>query len=126
VFEIIVESDFSSAHRLVNYDGDCSRVHGHNWRVAVSFKTESLDENGIGIDFRKAREFVEMAVARFDHYYLNELPEFQFLNPTCENIAQKIYNQVKTKLSGDPQMMPVQLVQVEVWESPVTRAIYRE
>ncbi|MFW6163967.1 MAG: 6-pyruvoyl trahydropterin synthase family protein, partial [Planctomycetota bacterium] len=50
-----METDFAAAHRLREYDGNCERLHGHNWRVDVVLRGEALDDLGMVNDFREAK-----------------------------------------------------------------------
>jgi 6-pyruvoyltetrahydropterin/6-carboxytetrahydropterin synthase len=56
---------------------------------------------------------------RFDHTHLNEVAPFIAINPSSENIASTVYNELQKKLPG------FQLYSVEVWESPDAAAEYR-
>jgi 6-pyruvoyltetrahydropterin/6-carboxytetrahydropterin synthase len=49
MYEISVESSFSAAHRLRDYQGPCENLHGHNWLVRASVRCETLDACGLGI-----------------------------------------------------------------------------
>ncbi len=69
-FEIYVETNFSAAHSLVGYQGDCARVHGHNWSVEVFVRCKELDNIGIGIDFREIKTTVKDVLMNLDHFNL--------------------------------------------------------
>ncbi|HPQ42318.1 MAG TPA: 6-carboxytetrahydropterin synthase QueD [bacterium] len=101
MFEITVESDFAAAHRLREYDGNCERLHGHNWRVELTVAAEALDGIGLAVDFRRVRRWLSEALKRFDHKYLNEVEEFRDRNPTCELIAKSIYDHVNTSIAAE-------------------------
>lgn len=99
--------EISAAHKLhLNYDSPCANLHGHNWNVVVECASESLDENGMVIDFKKIKELV---CGKLDHNNLNEV--FYF-NPTAENIAEWISKNVP------------HCVRVSVKESNGNEAIY--
>ena len=118
MFEIKVKADFSAAHNLRNYEGKCEKLHGHNWIVEAVFRYKKLDENGLAIDFRIAKEALKSAVESLDHSYLNELEFFEKTNPTSENIAKFIYDSMKKKI-GD-------IYSVAVWENEKSCAVYSE
>jgi len=101
MFHIFIKSHFSAGHHLRNYPGNCERPHGHNWKVEVTVKTDSLDELGMGIDFRALKEAVEKVLDSLDHNDLNEHPDFQSVNPSSENIAAYIFNNLQNDLSAD-------------------------
>ena len=52
MFELDIRREFSAAHQLKGYNGDCSNLHGHNWTVEVFIRSEHLDEVGIALDFK--------------------------------------------------------------------------
>src|SRR5574340_32787 len=121
-FEVYVEGHFSAAHALVDYPGDCARLHGHNWVVRVFVKCGAVDEKGIGIDFRKVRQALDASLADFDHTLLNELPVFKNLNATAENIARLLYGERGRRLDGDGAKVSA----VMVAETPEAGVFYRE
>ncbi|SEM18303.1 6-pyruvoyltetrahydropterin/6-carboxytetrahydropterin synthase [Syntrophus gentianae] len=122
IFEISVEEHFSSAHALRDYPGNCEHLHGHNWAVRVTVECKELNEIGIGIDFREVKESVREALHRLDHINLNELPPFQDINPSSENIARYLYSELSRKLNTET----VRVSRVRVSETPTSSATYRE
>ena len=120
MYELDITREFSAAHKLRGYDGLCSNLHGHNWTVQVFIRAVKLDSIGIAADFTVIKRELTAILAQFDHKYLNELPEFQDVNPTSENIARIIYD----KLSPVFQDPAVCLDRVRVCESPTSGATY--
>ena len=82
MFELIVHRDFSAAHSLRGYKGNCERLHGHNWKVEIRLEAKELDALGMVMDFREVKKAANEVLSRLDHSYLNELPEFQSENPS--------------------------------------------
>lgn len=121
VFELVVETDFSAAHNLREYKGQCERLHGHNWKVQVVLKAEKLDKLGMVMDFRDAKRVIGEIINRFDHVYLNELPDFTVLNPTTENLSKILYDGLKNVLP-----IGVKVSKVTTWESDRCGAAYFE
>jgi 6-pyruvoyltetrahydropterin/6-carboxytetrahydropterin synthase len=122
IFEINVKTRFSAAHSLRGYQGDCAGIHGHNWTVEVFVRCRELDEIGIGIDFRDVKQAVGDVLVGLDHFNLNEHPAFKEINPTSENIARFLYNELNKKLNSDK----VKVSRVMVSETPNTGASYWE
>jgi len=116
MYEVLVKSDFSSAHRLRGYKGKCENLHGHNWTVEAAVSSKTLDKNGILVDFRVFKDSLEKVMDELDHTNLNELASFKTANPTSENIAKFIFDRLKTK-----DIIPQR---VTVWESDTSCATY--
>ncbi len=122
VFEVYIKSHFSAAHSLEGYPGDCAHIHGHNWMVEVFVKCEQLDEIGIGIDFRDIKQVVKEVLQSLDHSHLNEMPAFKEVNPTSENIAKFLYQELGKQLNSDG----AKVSKVKVSETPGAGAFYWE
>jgi len=98
-FELCCKAHFSAAHLLRGYDGDCARLHGHNWHVRLYVECQTLDEMGMGIDYKRMKDELKRALARWDHYHLNEIPPFDRINPTSENVAAELYRMLAPRLN---------------------------
>ena len=101
MFDIFVKTHFSAGHHLRNYPGNCEKPHGHNWKVKVTVRAEELDELGMAIDFRRVKEGLAKVLDTLDHCNLNEHPDFTEKNPSSENIAVYIFDNLKQDLSSD-------------------------
>jgi len=112
LYTIFIESRFSAAHRLVGYEGHCGRVHGHTWKVRIEVKTDQIDEIGISIDFKDLRSLTDSALSKLDHQNINEIPPFDKINPTAENLSRHLFEEI-----GRGLPKPVQMASVTVWES---------
>jgi 6-pyruvoyltetrahydropterin/6-carboxytetrahydropterin synthase len=66
MFELTIETDFSAAHNLREYKGQCERLHGHNWKLLVILKAEKLDKLGMVMDFRDAKSIIGEIISRFE------------------------------------------------------------
>ncbi len=120
VYQVSVEQHFDAAHFLRGYRGKCEALHGHRFRVVVRIESSGVDDIGIAYDFRELKQHLADVISRFDHTCLNDVPPFDQINPSSENIATTIYKELKLKLAG----AQVSIVCVEVWESPQTGVIY--
>ena len=120
MYEISVAQHFDAAHALRGYRGKCEALHGHRFQVVVRVKSTTLNEIGIAYDFTDLKRHLGEIVARFDHTSLNDIPPFDRMNPSSENIAHTIYQELESKLAG----APVSLAAVEVRESPESRVSY--
>lgn len=107
-YTVTIETEFSAAHIIRGYNGPCSRPHGHNWKVTVEVKTDVLNKLGLSIDFYELQEKAEEVIAKFDHRDINTIPPFdKELNPTSENIARYIFNELKKTLPANVSIFSV-------------------
>jgi 6-pyruvoyltetrahydropterin/6-carboxytetrahydropterin synthase len=120
MYKLNVIGSFASAHKLNGYDGLCRNLHGHNWKVRVCVMCDRLDEIGMAMDFGIIKTNLNELLNELDHRFLNELPAFKELNPTSENLARHIFEQMSQKLS----QCPCEVVETEVWESDKASVIY--
>lgn len=119
MYKVSVEQHFDAAHYLRDYHGKCENLHGHRFKVVVTLKAEKLNEIGLAYDFAELKCHMGEILAQFDHTCLNDVSPFDKLNPSSENIAAAIYDQLKPRFSGE-----VTLDSVEVWESPQSCVTY--
>ena len=84
--------EISGAHRLsLNYESKCRNLHGHNWVIEIYMKSSTLDKNGMVMDFTLIKKAIS---DKLDHQNLNDVFDF---NPTAENIAKWIVDELGTK-----------------------------
>ncbi len=101
MFDIFIKTHFSSGHHLRDYPGDCEKPHGHNWKVEVQVRVDTLDKLGMGIDFKVLKKFVKVVIDDIDHRDLNAHPAFQERNPSSEHIAMHIFESLENDLDTD-------------------------
>jgi 6-pyruvoyltetrahydropterin/6-carboxytetrahydropterin synthase len=121
VFEVSVKSSFSAAHRLQEVGGKCENLHGHNFAVEVSVRSDRLTEQGVVVDFRELKSYLARILEGLDHHFLNETPPFIDRNPSSENIARYIHTEISKMIA---EVQPDARVRVSVWESDTSRASY--
>ena len=100
MYELTVKASFSAAHSLRDYDGPCSRVHGHNWGVEVVVSGRELQADGMLVDFGDIKKATNEVIGLLDHRKLDEVGPFDTLNPTSENLARWIYEQVGKRVNS--------------------------
>ncbi|MHC1697822.1 MAG: 6-carboxytetrahydropterin synthase QueD [Geobacteraceae bacterium] len=122
MYELKITSNFSSAHNLMHYQGDCENLHGHNWKVDVSVTAQNLNKAGLGIDFKTLKAETKTLLKTLDHKYLNELDPFKDVSPSSENIARYIYQELSRMLNNDN----IKVESITVWESDIACAKYYE
>ena len=132
MFSVTKRIDFCYGHRLVNHDGVCRHLHGHNASVEITIEAERLDDRNMVVDFADVKRLVKAwidreldhkMILRHDDPYvdvLRDLGEPVYTldsNPTAERLAQLVFDQA-TALG-----LPV--VSVQFWETPTSCATYR-
>lgn len=132
MFRVSREIDFCYGHRLLNYDGKCKYLHGHNGRAIITIESATLDQRGMVLDFSDIKNVVSSWIdEKLDHRMLlqrrdpvvpilEKMGEPLFLmdeNPTAENIARLIFEFTATR--GFP------IVECQLWETPRCFATYR-
>lgn len=122
MYELVVESKFAAAHQLRNYNGRCENLHGHNWRVTVHVSAEKLNEIGLAIDFVDLKRILREQLDLLEHVFLNEVFPFTEINPSSENIARWLYNNLSKKINNGNVMVSM----ITVWESDTASASYYE
>jgi 6-pyruvoyltetrahydropterin/6-carboxytetrahydropterin synthase len=133
MFRVSREIDFCYGHRLLNYDGKCKHLHGHNGRAIITIESATLDERGMVLDFSDIKKVVSSWIdEKLDHVMLlhrqdpvvpllEKMGEPLFLmdeNPTAENIARLIFHFTASR--GFP------IVECQLWETPRCFATYRK
>jgi 6-pyruvoyltetrahydropterin/6-carboxytetrahydropterin synthase len=121
MFEISVEETFAAAHALRHYRGKCEKVHGHNYKVQVTVEGETLNEAGLLIDFVELKRLLHSVVERLDHEFLNDVPPFNELNPSAENMARYFHQELSRQIST----RGVRVSRVQLWETDTSIAAYR-
>lgn len=83
--------EVSASHQLdLTYESKCQRLHGHNWIITVYCRSRELNAEGMVVDFSHIKQAIKN---RLDHQNLNEVLPF---NPTAENIARWVCDQIET------------------------------
>jgi len=119
-FELSIETHFSAAHQLRGYPGDCARLHGHNWHVKLHVECETLDQLGLGIDYKVLKSELKAALQPWDHYNLNDIPPFDVINPSSENVACELYREMSTRLDNEH----VRVSRIEIGETCTAKVTY--
>lgn len=121
-YTVKIVTDFAAAHSLRGYAGDCARVHGHNWKIEVTASASKLDDVGMSIDFKDLKAATKQVLDKLDHYNLNDIPPFDKINPTAENLSQYLYSELSQRLNNDR----VQVQSITVWETERACVTYNE
>lgn len=120
MYEVTIIKSFSAAHLLREIGGKCEELHGHNFKVEVTVGAQALNSEGILIDFRLVKKWLKAILDRMDHQHLNDLSFLNGRNPSSENLAYYIYQEMK----GSVQTSGVKVFKVKVWESENAAVTY--
>ncbi len=124
-FGVKIQVEFSAAHHIRGYDGNCARPHGHNFKVDVEATTTSLNEIGLALDFRDLKKIVRSLSESLDHQDLNEMEPFRSdINPTAEEIARYFFDEINSKIRARSELSKVSLKKVTLWENDRSSASY--
>jgi 6-pyruvoyltetrahydropterin/6-carboxytetrahydropterin synthase len=132
MFQVTKEIRFCYGHRLLNYQGKCRYLHGHNGRAVITLEAPALDALGMVMDFSHIKRVIggwiddhldhRMILCKDDPALaiLKQQGEPVFViddNPTAENIAKIIYDFVVRE--GFP------VTEVTLWETDDSYAVVR-
>jgi 6-pyruvoyltetrahydropterin/6-carboxytetrahydropterin synthase len=120
MFELKILNHFAAAHQLTMVAKKCENLHGHNWKVEVCIKGEGLNDAGVVVDFGILKGYVKEIMGRLDHKFLNELPYFENMAPSSENLALYIANSLQEMIK-EPGLS---VSRVTTWESDDACATY--
>ncbi len=120
MFKLKVLSSFAAAHQLSTVTKQCETLHGHNWKVEVCVTGKQLTKTGILVDFGLMKRLLKTVIEKLDHKFLNDLNCFDNKNPSSENIAIYIANQMEYKI----EKSGATISEVSVWESENACATY--
>jgi len=131
MYRVTREISFCYGHRLLNYEGKCRHLHGHNGKAVITLEADSLDDRGMVLDFSEIKQVINSWIdANLDHKMilhrddpvlplLREEGEPVFVidrNPTAESIARLIFEFATSR--GFP------VVEVRLWETDTCCATY--
>ncbi len=120
MYRLMIKTSFAAAHNLINYQGDCENLHGHNWRVEVVVVAKELDKAGLGIDFKILKKQTNSLLDELDHKYLNDLTPFKNDSPSSENISRYLFERLSETLNNEN----ITVETINVWESENACASY--
>lgn len=114
-FELGIDSFFGASHSM-RPDGE---RHTHSFRIQATFVTDAVDDEGMVVGFREVSDLLETEAKRYANRYINEIPPFDEVQPTGENIAAVVFRRLGAALAPEVPGGP-RLVSVTLWESPTS------
>ena len=119
MFELGADAFFGARHFLT-FNNRRGETHYHSWRVEVILESDANDEEGTVIGFAEVRGALEAKVSEYNETLLNNIEPFDRIQPTAENIARVIFQDIGPSLTRGS----TRLTTVRVWESPTNHAAY--
>ena len=121
-FVVRVEARFEAAHFLREYRGISEPLHGHSYKVEAELasKEGGIDGDAISVDFISAKQKLEVLAKKLDYGCINEVPPFDRINPSAENIAQWFHRELSEAIANEGVVRAV-----TIWEGPVNSVTFR-
>lgn len=120
-----VTDEFSAGHALRHYQGKCENMHGHNFKVTATVEGRKTDpKTGMLLDFKIIKKGLKSVLDKLDHSILNELAPFDNINPSSENLACYIWQELQVFLSQYPDAKNCKLASIKVAEKNTQEAVY--
>lgn len=130
MFQVTRTVAIEAAHRLMRHGGQCQNLHGHSYKFVVTVESESLDDQGMVIDFSFLNQFMDLAFGNLDHAVILEkndplVPTMEALNlrlvtydeaPTAEAMARSAYNKLSdivTKFNSSIKVSSITVYETE-------------
>ncbi|MGF1504530.1 MAG: 6-carboxytetrahydropterin synthase [Chloroflexi bacterium] len=122
MYELAVQRDFVAQHFLVGGDwGPENEWHSHHYRVEVCFTADELDQHGYLVDIVDVEQNLDEMVAGYKDKTLNDLPDFDGLNPSIEHFCRIFCVGMDERLDAPN----ITTIKVTIWENDIAWAAYR-
>lgn len=121
-YSVRVEARFESAHFLREYRGIGEPLHGHSYKVEADLVAVGggVDSDAIAVDFVSAKKKLEVLAKRLDYACINDIPPFDEINPTAENIAEWFARELGAAIADES----ARVAAITVWEGPVNSVTF--
>ena len=122
MYTVAVKRAFVAQHFLIGGDwGAENKWHSHHYQVEVQLVGTTLDQHGYLVDIVNIETHLEALVSRYRDQTLNELPEFEGLNPSLEHFSRIFCQKIAERIQADN----LQVVIVKIWENDIAWASYQ-
>ena len=121
-FTVRVEARFEAAHFLREYRGISEPLHGHSYKVEADLAARGggVDSDAIAVDFVSAKRKLEVLAKKLDYGCINDVPPFDRINPSAENIAEWFAGELQVAVEDEAAVV----VGVTIWEGPVNAVTF--
>lgn len=122
-FTVRVSARFEAAHFLREYRGISEPLHGHSYKVEADLAARAggVDSDAIAVDFVSARRKLEALAKTLDYGCINDVPPFDRINPSAENIAEWFARELGAAVASEDAVVRA----VTIWEGPVNSVTFR-
>lgn len=118
-------ASFEAAHHLNNYEGPCSRVHGHSYKLEVTFvgyvdidvTEQDFATDAMVCDFKVLKSMIKKVIGKYDHQDLNLF----FDQPTAEIMCMTIFHELRNQIESSAFTID----SVKLWETEDSYVTYR-
>ena len=122
MYSVSVKHDFIAQHYLIGGDwGAENELHSHHYQAEVQLEGDTLDPYGYLVDIVDIEQSLNALVARYRDHILNDLPEFEGLNPSIEHLSRILCQAMAAQI----QAKNINAVTVKLWENEIAWAAYR-
>lgn len=119
-YSVTVRREFIAQHFLVGGDwGRENTLNSHRYRIEARYEGTSLDHHGFLLDIDDINRKLDGLVERYRDRTLNELPEFDGLNPSVEHFSRIVSAQLEVTAPN------IDTLEVTIWEDADASAAYR-
>jgi 6-pyruvoyltetrahydropterin/6-carboxytetrahydropterin synthase len=122
LFEVAYQTTFCATHVLHRGGRPIEPQHGHDWRVEVVARGDTLDELGVVVDFEHLKSALGAICARFHYADITSHPDFAGQSPSAEALARYFFRELRRALGAEGD----RVARVRVWEAPGCSASYAE
>jgi 6-pyruvoyltetrahydropterin/6-carboxytetrahydropterin synthase len=121
-FSVRVEARFEAAHFLREYRGISEPLHGHSYKVEATLagKSGGVDHDAIAVDFVSAKRKLEVLAKTLDYGCINDVPPFNEINPSAENIAAWFHRELTSAVADENAVVTA----ITIWEGPVNSVTF--
>jgi 6-pyruvoyltetrahydropterin/6-carboxytetrahydropterin synthase len=122
MYTVAVKRDFIAQHYLVGGDwGAENELHSHHYQVEIQLEGDRLDQHGYLVDIVDIESSLDRLVAHYRDRTLNELAEFEGLNPSIEHFARILCLEIGRQIGAEN----VQALTLKIWENEIAWSAYR-
>jgi 6-pyruvoyltetrahydropterin/6-carboxytetrahydropterin synthase len=121
-YSVRVEARFEAAHFLREYRGITEPLHGHSYKVEADLEARGggVDHDAIAVDFVSAKRKLEALAKKLDYGCINDVPPFNEVNPSAENIAEWFARELQGAVEDENAIVTA----ITIWEGPVNSVTY--